>query len=245
MFISFNKLYDGIKSLGSSAKDLEESSHLINMCKAFLFASALMVIIFVISIIVRHTKKIKDKDTDDTIAFGLIIFTAITIVLTILVCSFREDYLSDKARYDKENAYVAEVTQKNNVDADSLVENIEYLKSVYGEYSSKYENLENNVNGNCSGKVLNFDTSDKDFQNGIGLLKLGKYSCIDIVLNKFYNGVDILNYPELYDGETIKFTSYDDCISFRANAYRKIDNLEDVLNSSEFGYDTVVGNLKK
>ena len=128
---------------------------------------------------------------------------------------------------------------------DSLVENIEYLISVYDDYSSKYENLENNVNGNCSGKVLNFDTSDKDFQNGIGLLKLGKYSYTDIVLNKFYNGVDILNYPELYDGTTLKFTSYDDCISFRTNAYREIDNLEDVLNSSEFGYDTVVGNLKK
>ena len=65
------------------------------------------------------------------------------------------------------------------------------------------------------------------------------------MLNKFYNGVDILNYPELYDGETIKFNSYGDCISFRADEYKEIDNLEDVLNSSEFGYKTVVGNLKK
>lgn len=95
------------------------------------------------------------------------------------------------------------------------------------------------------GKTLNFDTSDKDFQTGIGLLKLGKYSYIDIVLNKFYNGVNILDYPELYDGEIIKFTSYDNHISFRKDEHREIDNLEDVLNSSEFGYGTVVGNLKK
>ena len=125
------------------------------------------------------------------------------------------------------------------------MENVEYLLSVYDEYSSKYENLESNVNGNCSGKTLNFDTADKDFQAGIGLLKLGNYSYIDIVLNKFYNDINILDYPELYDGANIKFNSYDNCISFRKNEYREIDNLEDVLNSKEFGYDTVKNNLRR
>ena len=42
-----------------------------------------------------------------------------------------------------------------------------------------------------------------------------------------------------------RFNSYDNCIIFRTDKYREIDNLEDVLNSSEFGYNTVVGNLKK
>ena len=42
-----------------------------------------------------------------------------------------------------------------------------------------------------------------------------------------------------------EFISYDDCISFRAYEYKEIDNLEDVLNSSEFGYNAVAGNLKK
>ena len=41
------------------------------------------------------------------------------------------------------------------------------------------------------------------------------------------------------------FINYGDCISFRENEYREIDNLEDVLNSNEFGYETVAGNLKK
>ncbi len=65
------------------------------------------------------------------------------------------------------------------------------------------------------------------------------------MLNKFYNGVNILDYPELYDGKDIKFNSYYDYISFRKNEYREIDNLEDVLSSKEFGYEAVVGNLKK
>ena len=88
--------------------------------------------------------------------------------------------------------------------------------------------------------------TNKDVALSKGSLKIvAGSSYIDIVLNKFYNGVNILDYPELYDGAIVKFNSYDNCINFRKDAYREISNLEDVLNSSEFGYNTVVGNLKK
>lgn len=244
MFISFNSIYDNIKELSSSSKDLAEMTSNIKIADGVFFALLLVTVILIISYALVHAKKLKISDADCLI-YGLIIFVPFCIGALMIRFSIKDDYLSAKEKYENKSKQVTDVAQKNNADTDNLVKNVDYLLSVYDDYSSKYENLENNVNGNCSGKVLNFDTSDKDFQNGIGLLNLGKYSYIDIVLNKFYNGVDILNYPELYDGETIKFTSYDDCISFRTNDYREIDNLEDVLDSKEFGYEAVAGNLKK
>ena len=208
-----------------------------------LFALLVITAVLIISLVFVHVKKLK-VDCDN-LKFAIIISACSCVCALIIICSFKDDYLSYKEKYNEKSGYVTALTQENNVDADSLVANVDYLLSVYDEYSSKYENLESNVDGNYMGKTLNFDTSDKDFQTGIGLLKLGKYSYIDIVLNKFYNGVNILDYPELYDGEIIKFTSYDNHISFRKDEYKEIDNLEDVLNSSEFGYNTVVGNLKK
>ena len=243
MFISFNSIYDDIKELSSSSKDLAEMASNIKIADGVFFALLLVTIVLIISLIVL-VKKLK-SDNSDNLAFALIIFVPFCIGTLMIRFSFKDDYLSAKEKYENKSKQVTEVAQKNNADTNNLVKNVDYLLSVYDDYSSKYDNLENSVNGNCIGKVLNFDTSDRDFQTGIGLLKLGKYSYIDIVLNKFYNGVDVLNYPELYDGETIKFTSYDDCISFREDAYRDIDNLEDVLNSKEFGYGAVVNNLRK
>lgn len=243
-FISFNKIYDDIKGLSSASVDLAKSASSLRIANCVFFALLVITAVLIISLVVVHVKKLKVSDTD-CLVLATIISACSCIGALAFICLLKDDYLSYKEKYNEKSDYVIPLTQKNNADADSLSENIGYLLSVYNEYSSKYDNLENSVNGNCSGKVLNFDTSDKDFQTGIGLLKLGKYSYIDIVLNKFYNGVDILNYTELYDGGIIKFTSYDDCISFRENEYREIDNLEDVLNSSEFGYNAVVGNLKK
>ena len=242
--ISFNSIYDNIKELSSSSKDLAEMASNIKIADGVFLALLLVTVVLIISLVIVRVKKLK-PDNSDSLIYALIIFVPFCFGALMIRCSFKDDYLSAKEKYENKSKQVTEVAQKNNADTGNLVENIDYLLSAYDEYSSKYENLENNVNGNCSGKVLNFDTSDKDFQTGIGLLKLGKYSYIDIVLNKLYNGVDILDYPELYDGETVKFTSYDDCISFKANDYREIDNLEDVINSKEFGYEAVVGNLKK
>lgn len=243
-FISFNSIYDKIKELSSASKDLAKMASDIKLADGVLFALLFVTAILTISLALVNVKKLKISDTD-CLVFALIIFGPSCVGALAFRFSLKDEYLSYKEKYAEKSDYVTSLTQKNNVDADSLVENVDYLLSVYDEYSSKYANLESNVNGNCSGKTLNFDTSDKDFQTGIGLLKLGKYSYIDIVLNKFYNNVDVLNYPELYDGAIVKFNSYDDCISFRADEYKKIDNLEDALNSSEFGYETVVGNLKK
>lgn len=243
MFISFNNIYSDIKGLSSASEDLSKLTSDIKAADNVIFVLLFVAIVLTISLIFVHVKKL-DIDCND-IECAIFILVLLCGGCLMIRYSLRGDYLSGKEKYTEKSKQVTEVAQKNNTDTDNLVKNVEYLSYVYDEYSSKYESLENNVNGNCSGKVLNFDTSDKDFQTGIGLLDLGKYSYIDIVLNKFYNGVDILNYPELYDGKNIKFISYDDCISFREDAYRKIDNLEDVLNSSEFGYDTVVDNLKK
>lgn len=244
MFISFNSIYDNIKELSSASKDLAEMASNIKIADGVFFALLLVTVVLIISLVIVRVKKLKPDNSDD-LTFALIIFVPLCIGALMIRFSFKDDYLSAKEKYENKSKQVTDVAQKNNVDTDNLVKNVDYLLSVYDEYSSKYESLESNVNGNCSGKTLNFDTSDKDFQTGIGLLKLGKYPYIDIVLNKFYNDIDILNYPELYDGDIVKFNSYDDCISFRENEYKEIDNLEDVLNSSEFGYNTVVGNLKK
>lgn len=242
-FISFNNIYSEIKELSSASADLAKSSSSIRIANYVLFALLVITAVLIISLVLVHVKKLKIDCND--LEFAIIISACSCVGALVFRCSLKDDYLSYKEKYTAKSDYVTALTQKNNVDADSLVANVEYLLSVYDEYSSKYENLESNVDGNYMGKTLNFDTSDKDFQTGIGLLKLGKYSYIDIVLNKFYNGVNILDYPELYDGEIIKFNSYDNCINFRKDAYREIDNLEDVLNSSEFGYEAVVGNLKK
>lgn len=243
-FISFNNIYSEIKELSSASADLAKWASNIKLADYVLFALLIITAVLIISLVLVHVKKLKISD-DDCLVLAIIISACSCIGALVFRCSLKYDYLSYKEKYTAKSDYVTALTQKNNVDADSLVANVDYLLSVYDEYSSKYENLESNVDGNYMGKTLNFDTSDKDFQTGVGLLKLGKYSYIDIVLNKFYNNIDILNYPELYDGEIIKFTSYYDCINFRKDAYREIDNLGDVLNSSEFGYNTVVGNLKK
>lgn len=242
-FISFNNIYSEIKELSSASADLAKSSSSFRIAGYVFFALLVITAVLIVSLVLVHVKKLKIDCND--LEFAIIISACSCIGALVFRCSLKDDYLSYKEKYTAKSDYVTALTQKNNVDADSLVKNVEYLLSVYDEYSSKYENLESNVDGNYMGKTLNFDTSDKDFQTGIGLLKLGKYSYIDIVLNKFYNGVNILDYPELYDGEIIKFTSYYDCINFRKDEYIEIDNLEDVLNSSEFGYNTVVGNLKK
>ena len=243
-FISFNVIYKDIKELSSASEDLAKSASSLRIANYVLFALLVITAVLIISLVLVHVKKLKISD-DDCLVLAIIISACSCIGALVFRCSLKDDYLSYKEKYNEKSDYVTSLTQKNNVDADSLVKNVEYLLSVYDEYSSKYENLESNVDGNYMGKTLNFDTSDKDFQTGIGLLKLGKYSYIDIVLNKFYNGVNILDYPELYDGAIVKFNSYDNCIIFRTDKYREIDNLEDVLNSSEFGYDAVVGNLKK
>lgn len=242
-FISFNNIYSEIKGLGSASADLAKSASSLRIANYVLFALLVITAVLIISLVLVHVKKLKIDCND--LEFAIIISACSCIGALVFRCSLKDDYLSYKEKYTAKSDYVTALTQKNNVDADSLVKNVEYLLSVYDEYSSKYENLESNVDGNYMGKTLNFDTSDKDFQTGIGLLKLGKYSYIDIVLNKFYNGVNILDYPELYDGANIKFNSYDDYINFRKDEYREIVNLEDVLNSKEFGYGTVVGNLKK
>lgn len=242
-FISFNNIYSEIKELSSASADLAKSASSFRIANYVLFALLVITAVLIVSLVLVHVKKLKIDCND--LEFAIIISACSCVCALIIICSFKDDYLSYKEKYNEKSDYVTALTQKNNVNADGLVENVEYLLSVYDEYSSKYENLESNVDGNYMGKTLNFDTSDKDFQTGIGLLKLGKYSYIDIVLNKFYNGVNILDYPELYDGKTVKFNSYDNCIIFRTDKYREIDNLEDVLNSSEFGYNTVVGNLKK
>lgn len=242
-FISFNNIYSEIKELSSASADLAKSASSFRTANYVLFALLVITAVLIISLVLVHVKKLKIDCND--LEFAIIISACSCIGALVFRCSLKDDYLSYKEKYNEKSDYVTALTQKNNVDADSLVANVDYLLSVYDEYSSKYENLESNVDGNYMGKTLNFDTSDKDFQTGIGLLKLGKYSYIDIVLNKFYNGVNILDYPELYDGANIKFNSYFDYISFRTNDYREIDNLGDVLNSKEFGYDTVVGNLKK
>lgn len=242
-FISFNNIYSEIKELSSASADLAKSASSFRIADYVLFALLVITAVLIISLVLVHVKKLKIDCND--LEFAIIISACSCIGALVFRCSLKDDYLSYKEKYTAKSDYVTSLTQKNNVDADSLVANVDYLLSVYDEYSSKYENLESNVDGNYMGKTLNFDTSDKDFQTGIGLLKLGKYSYIDIVLNKFYNGVNILDYPELYDGAIVKFNSYDNCIIFRTDKYREIDNLEDVLNSSEFGYNTVVGNLKK
>ena len=242
-FISFNVIYKDIKGLSSASEDLAKSASSLRIANYVLFALLVITAVLIISLVLVHVKKLKIDCND--LEFAIIISACSCIGALVFRCSLKDDYLSYKEKYTAKSDYVTALTQKNNVDADSLVANVDYLFSVYDEYSSKYENLESNVDGNYMGKTLNFDTSDKDFQTGIGLLKLGKYSYIDMALNKFYNGVNILDYPELYDGKTVKFNSYDNCINFRKDAYREIDNLEDVLNSSEFGYGTVVGNLKK
>lgn len=242
-FISFNVIYKDIKGLSSASEDLAKSASSLRIANYVLFALLVITAVLIISLVLVHVKKLKIDCND--LEFAIIISACSCIGALVFRCSLKDDYLSYKEKYTAKSDYVTALTQKNNVDADSLVANVDYLLSVYDEYSSKYENLESNVDGNYMGKTLNFDTSDKDFQTGIGLLKLGKYSYIDMVLNKFYNGVNILDYPELYDGKTVKFNSYDNCINFRKDAYREIDNLGDVLNSSEFGYNTVVGNLKK
>ena len=244
MFISFNSIYDNIKELSSSSKDLAEMASNIKIADGVFFALLLVTVVLIISLVIVRVKNLK-PDNSDGLTFALVIFVPFCIGALTIRFSIKDDYLYYKEKYENKSKQVTDVAQKNNADTDNLVKNVDYLLSVYDDYSSKYDNLENSVNGNCSGKVLNFDTSDKDFQNGIGLLDLGKYSYIDIVLNKFYNGVDVLNYPELYDGTTLKFTSYDDCIDFKTNSYKEIDNLEDVLDSKEFGYEAVAGNLKK
>lgn len=242
-FISFNNIYSEIKGLSSASEDLAKSASNLRIAGYAFFALLVITAILIISLVILRVKKLKIDCNN--LEFAIIILACSCIGALMIRYPLKNDYLSYKEKYNEKSGYVTSLTQKNNIDADSLVANVEYLLSVYDEYSSKYENLESNVDGNYMGKTLNFDTSDKDFQTGIGLLKLGKYSYIDIVLNKFYNGVNILDYPELYDGKTVKFNSYDNCINFRKDAYREISNLEDVLNSSEFGYNTVVGNLKK
>lgn len=242
-FISFNSIYSDIKGLSSASKDLAKSASNLRIADYVLFTLLFVTAVLIISLAIVRVKKLKIDCNN--LGFVIIISVCSCVGALMIRFSLKDDYLSYKEKYNEKSGYVTSLTQKNNVDADSLVENVEYLLSVYDEYSSKYETLESNVNGNCSGKTLNFDTSDKDFQAGIGLLKLGNYLYIDIVLNKFYNNIDVLDYPELYDGAIIKFNSYDNCISFRKNEYREIDNLEDVLNSKEFGYEGVKNNLRR
>ncbi len=161
-FISFNNIYSGIKGLSSASKDLAKLSSSLRIANYVLFALLVITAVLIISLVVVHVKKLKIDCND--LKFAIITSACSCICALIIICSFKDDYLSYKEKYNEKSDYVTSLTQKNNVDADSLVANVEYLLSVYDEYSSKYENLESNVDGNYMGKTLNFDTSIRIFR---------------------------------------------------------------------------------
>ena len=165
-FISFNRIYDNIKELSSSYKDLAEMASNIKIADGVFLALLLVAVILIISYALVHAKKLKISDADCLI-YGLIIFVPFCIGALMIRFSIKDDYLSAKEKYENKSKQVTDVAQNNNADTDNLVKNVDYLLSLYDEYSSKYKSLESNVNGNCSGKTLNFDTSDKDYQTGI------------------------------------------------------------------------------
>lgn len=136
-------------------------------------------------------------------------FISISAFLLTVKC-----VISYKGSTRKDKAYVYDAIKRYNLDSDKLRQNLDYLQKVFNTWSNRSD----------------FEFYLADVESGIQFMGVDDY--IDVILNKFYNDIDLDDY---------KVACKDDG-DFLGIRYK---DLVDVFGDKLYSYKNVCLNLQK
>ena len=129
-----------------------------------------------------------------------------------------------------------EVLAKNNLD-NSFIKNANVLLDIY----NKNDNKEDKVKKNNSGTAV--IELDKDNDLEIITVPYGIY--VTVILNKYYNNIDVRDNTELYSNGLLKMgiNSYNS-LDFSGVTVISEEEIDSLYENSSFGYEAVKSVLK-
>lgn len=130
-----------------------------------------------------------------------------------------------------------EVLAKNNLDK-SFIENANVLLDIYNKNDSKEDKIKKNNDGTA---VIELGKESEDLE--IVTVPYSIYATI--ILNKFYNNVDIRDNTELYSNGLLKMgiNSYNS-LDFSGVTVISEEEIDSLYENSSFGYEAVKSVLK-
>lgn len=202
-FIRYSKLSD-------NSKDFTLTSN-VYVDEAVDIAIKSLLIGFTLGILTYFviTKAIGIDGTQSLLLVLVIGFISISAFLLTVKC-----VISYNSSIRKDKAYVYDALKEYNLDYDKLRQNLDYLQKVFYNWSNR----------------SNFEFYLADIESGIHYMKVDDY--IDVILNKFYNDIDLDDYKvACKDGDDFLGIRYKD--------------LEEVFGDKLYSYKNVCLGLNK
>lgn len=155
------------------------------------------------------TKAIGIDGTQRLLLVLVIWFVSVSAFLLTVKC-----VISYKGSTRRDKSYVYDTIKRYNLDSDKLRQNLDYLQKVFHTWSNRSD----------------FEFYLADVESGIRYMGVDDY--IDVILNKFYNDIDLDDYKEACkdDGD------------FLGIRYK---DLVDVFGDKLYSYKNVCLNLQK
>ena len=130
-----------------------------------------------------------------------------------------------------------EVLTKSNLDK-SFIENANVLLDIYDKNDNKEDKVKKSNSGTA---VIELDKGNGDFE--IITVPYGIY--VTIILNKYYNNIDVRDNTELYSNGLLKMgiNSYNS-LDFSGVTVISEEEIDSLYENSSFGYEAVKSVLK-
>lgn len=164
-FIRYSKLSDNSKDFTLTSNVYIDEAVVI-VIKSLLIGFTLGILTYFVI-----TKAIGIDGTQSLLLVLVIGFISISAFLLTVKC-----VINYKGSTRKDKAYVYDVLKRYNLDSDKLRQNLDYLQKVFYTWSNR----------------SNFEFYLADIESGIHYMRVDNY--IDVILNKFYNGIDLDDY---------------------------------------------------
>lgn len=130
-----------------------------------------------------------------------------------------------------------EVIAKNNLDK-SFIENANVLFDIYNKNDSKDDKIKKNNGGTA---VIELGKRSEDLE--IVTVPYGVYATI--ILNKYYNNVDIMDNTELYSNGLLKMgINSSNSLDFSGVTLVSLEEINSLYENPYFGYEAVKSVLK-
>ena len=184
---------------------------------------SLCMLLFVVGIGIVFSKA---KDTDKVICTLVLVFVfGTSIVLSTIVIPLINEKRAN------------EVLTKSNLDS-SFIENANVLLDIYDKNDNKEDKVKKSNSGTA---VIELDKGNGDFE--IITVPYGIY--VTIILNKYYNNIDVRDNTELYSNGLLKMgiNSYNS-LDFSGVTLISEEEIDSLYENSSFGYEAVKSVLK-
>ena len=130
-----------------------------------------------------------------------------------------------------------EVLTENNLDK-SFIENANVLLDIYDKNDNKEDKIKKN---NAGTEVIELGKESEDLE--IVTVPYGIYATI--ILNKYYNNVDIRNNAELYSNGLLKMgINSSNSLDFSGVTSMSLEEINSLYENPYFGYEAVKSVLK-